>query len=56
MTSKTEQNAKRLIETLERHTDERTIKILSHYLNYEPEQLLKDIAALQEVVKALKDA
>lgn len=51
MTSTAEQNAKRLINTLDRHTDERTIKILAHYLNYQPEQLVIDIAALKELVK-----
>lgn len=52
MTSKTQTNAKRLAQTLDRYSeDKRTIEILAHYLNYEPEQLVKDIEALQELIK-----
>lgn len=52
MTSKTKANVKRLANTLHRYSDDkRTIEILAHYLNYEPEQLVKDIEALQELIK-----
>ena len=52
MTSKTATNAKRLVNTLDRYSDEkRTIEILAHYLNYDPEQLIRDIADLKAVIK-----
>lgn len=54
MTSKTKANAKRLAQTLDRYSDDkRTIEILAHYLNYNPEQLKRDIADLQAVIKEL---
>lgn len=54
MTSKTKANVKRLAQTLDRYSeDKRTIKILAHYLNYQPEQLKRDIADLQAVIKEL---
>lgn len=52
MTSKTKANVKRLANTLDRYsTDKRTIEILAHYLNYQPEQLKRDIEALKELLK-----
>lgn len=54
MTSKTKANVKRLAQTLDRYsTDKRTIEILAHYLNYDPEQLKRDIADLKAVIKEL---
>ena len=54
MTSKTKSNAKRLAQTLDRYSeDNRTIEILAHYINYDPEQLKRDIADLQAVIKEL---
>lgn len=54
MTSKTKANVKRLVNTLDRYSDdERTIEILARYLNYDPEQLKRDIADLQAVIKEL---
>lgn len=54
MTSKTKANVKRLAQTLDRYSeDKRTIEILAHYLNYDPEQLKQDIADLQAVIKEL---
>lgn len=54
MTSKTKANVKRLAQTLDRYSeDKRVIEILAHYLNYEPEQLKRDIADLQAVIKEL---
>lgn len=54
MTSKTKANVKRLAQTLDRYSeDKRTIEILAHYLNYDPDQLKRDIADLQAVIKGL---
>lgn len=54
MNSKTKANVKRLAQTLNRYsTDKRTIEILAHYLNYQPEQFKRDIADLQAVIKEL---
>ena len=54
MTNNTKANAKRLANTLDRYsTDKRVIEILAHYLNYDPDQLKRDIADLQAVIKEL---
>lgn len=49
-----EDNTKRLAGALDR-ADKRTIQILAHYLNYEPEQLIKDIKSLQEYIRQTAD-
>ena len=54
MTNNTKANAKRLTNTLDRYSeDKRTIEILAHYFNYDPDQLKRDIADLQAVIKEL---
>ena len=54
MTSKTKANVKRLAQTFDRYSeDKRVIEILAHYLNYDPEQLIRDIADLKAVIKEL---
>lgn len=54
MTSKTKANVKRLANTLDRYSDDkRVIEILAHYLNYDPDQLKRDIADLKAVIKEL---
>ena len=54
MTSKTKANVKRLAQTLDRYSDDkRVIEIIAHYLNYDSDQLKRDIADLQAVIKEL---
>lgn len=54
MTSKTAANAIRLMQTLDRYSDDkRVIEIIAHYLNYDPDQLKRDISDLQAVIKEL---
>ncbi len=47
-------SVERLLSAIYRNSDERTVQILAHYLNYDKRQLEQDIAEIPNVVVRAK--